>query len=95
MESYEFFLINGDYWRWEGYGSLICARGGVAIAHGPKGKPGCKTIVLSKHMSKKSVTPSNSSNDASPLEMIEKKCTELGFTKGTEKHGDCVMKLYK
>jgi hypothetical protein len=29
------------------------------------------------------------------LEKIERKCTELGFTKGTEKHGDCVMKLYK
>ena len=24
---------------------------------------------------------------------IEKKCTSLGFTAGTEKHGDCVMKL--
>ena len=32
---------------------------------------------------------------SSDLETIEKKCTELGFTKGTEKHGDCVMKLYK
>ena len=29
------------------------------------------------------------------LEKIENKCTKLGFTKGTEKHGDCVMKLYK
>ena len=29
------------------------------------------------------------------LEATERKCTELGFTKGTEKHGDCVMKLYK
>ena len=27
------------------------------------------------------------------LEAIENKCTELGFAKGTEKHGDCVMKI--
>ena len=32
---------------------------------------------------------------ADPLEKIENKCAALGFTKGTEKHGDCVMKLYK
>ena len=42
-----------------------------------------------------SSSTSNSSNDVSPLEKLEKKCTELGFTKGTEKHGDCVMKLHK
>ena len=35
------------------------------------------------------------SEDADPLEKIEKKCAALGFTKGTEKHGDCVMKRYK
>jgi hypothetical protein len=29
------------------------------------------------------------------LENYESKCSELGFTKGTEKYGDCVMKLYK
>jgi hypothetical protein len=29
------------------------------------------------------------------LEEHEKKCAKLGFTKGTEKYGDCVMKLYK
>ena len=28
-----------------------------------------------------------------PLDKAEKKCAELGFTKGTEKYGDCVMKL--
>ena len=33
--------------------------------------------------------------DKTPLEKAKKQCTELGFTKGTEKHGDCVMKLYK
>jgi len=27
------------------------------------------------------------------VEIAEKKCAELGFTKGTEKYGDCVMKL--
>ena len=43
----------------------------------------------------KSTTTSNSATRASLLEKIENKCTELGFTKGTEKHGDCVMKLYK
>jgi len=33
-------------------------------------------------------SPSNS-----PLDKAEKKCAEIGFTKGTEKYGDCVMKL--
>ena len=32
---------------------------------------------------------------ATPLEAVKKECTALGFTKGTEKHGDCVMKLFK
>ena len=32
---------------------------------------------------------------ADPLEALEKKCSALGFTKGTEKHGDCVMKLFR
>ena len=40
-------------------------------------------------------TTRSSDKKSSDLETIEKKCTELGFTKGTEKHGDCVMKLYK
>lgn len=35
------------------------------------------------------------SDGADPLEKIGNKCTALGFTKGTEKHSDCVMKLYK
>ncbi len=29
------------------------------------------------------------------LEAIKKKCSALGFKKGTEKHGDCVMKLFR
>ena len=37
--------------------------------------------------------PLKSSNNE--LENYERKCTELGFTKSTEKYGDCVMKLYK
>ena len=38
---------------------------------------------------------SSSDKETSSLEKIKDKCTELGFTKGTEKHGDCVMKLFK
>jgi len=34
------------------------------------------------------------SEGADPLEKLENKCAALGFTKGTEKYGDCVMKLY-
>ena len=30
----------------------------------------------------------------SKLDKAKSLCTELGFTAGTEKHGDCVMKLY-
>ena len=33
------------------------------------------------------------SNNLSNLEKAMSSCTELGFTKGTEKHGDCVLKL--
>ena len=41
-------------------------------------------------------TPAGSADKVvSALEKIKDKCTELGFTKGTEKHGNCVMKLYK
>lgn len=48
-----------------------------------------------------SSTPSSSlnqarqpqSNTTSSLQKSEQKCKELGFTKGTEKYGDCVMRL--
>jgi uncharacterized caspase-like protein len=32
---------------------------------------------------------------ADPLTALEQRCAALGFTKGTEKHGDCVMKLFR
>ena len=35
------------------------------------------------------------SEGAEPLERAKKQCSELGFTKGTVEHGQCVMKLYK
>ena len=38
---------------------------------------------------------SSSDKETSSLEKLINICTELGFAKGTEKHGDCVMKLYK
>ncbi|MBT3766027.1 MAG: hypothetical protein HOJ20_11295 [Rhodospirillaceae bacterium] len=38
-------------------------------------------------------SPPLSSN--TELKKYENKCSELGFSKGTEKYGDCVMKLYK
>ena len=37
-----------------------------------------------------STTPSTSS---SKLDKAKSICTELGFTLGTEKHGDCVLKM--
>jgi hypothetical protein len=33
------------------------------------------------------------SNNLSNLDKAMSSCTELGFSKGTEKHGDCVLKL--
>ena len=48
----------------------------------------------------KSDTPSSTvsstiENQEQGLKRLETKCVELGFTKGTEKFGDCVMKLYE
>ena len=57
-----------------------------------------QTIIPTRTIKKSTTEPSTTSNsvtETSPLEEIERKCTQLGFTKGTEKHGDCVMKLYK
>ena len=35
------------------------------------------------------------SEGADALERAKKQCAALGFSKGTEKYGDCVMKLFK
>jgi len=29
------------------------------------------------------------------LDIYEKKCSEIGYTKGTEKFGECVLKLFE
>lgn len=39
------------------------------------------------------VASSQSINSNTKIENAEKKCTEIGYTKGTEKYADCVMKL--
>lgn len=39
------------------------------------------------------VATSQSINSNTKIENAEKKCTEIGYTKGTEKYADCVMKL--
>ena len=90
------YLSNGNFWSWRGYGSLICTSGSLMGAKA-KGKPYCHGVHKLNSISdkKKSVTPSNSSTEVSSLKKIENKCTELGFTKGREKHGGCVMKLHE
>jgi hypothetical protein len=40
-----------------------------------------------------SKTSDSSSSTTSKLNKVKSTCTELGFRSGTEKHGDCVMKL--
>ena len=40
-----------------------------------------------------SKTSASSSSTNSKLNKVKSTCTELGFRSGTEKHGDCVMKL--
>lgn len=44
---------------------------------------------------KSAVAPKKSEKDQpkTKLEKAKSTCTELGFTSGTEKHGDCVLKL--
>jgi len=34
-------------------------------------------------------------NKKSPLDKAKEQCAEIGFTKGTEKFGECVMRLLK
>ena len=51
--------------------------------------------ILKKDIAKLKKQSNPNGNDFLSLEELKNKCTELGFTKGTEKHGDCVMKLYK
>ena len=48
----------------------------------------CKSLLVPALSSESPKTPSNK------LEEAKSSCTELGFTAGTEKHGDCVMKLF-
>ena len=38
-------------------------------------------------------SPSTITAKKSPLDKAKEQCAEIGFTKGTEKFGDCVMKL--
>ena len=51
-----------------------------------------KTIYPSKS-EPVTVRPEPEKSQEAPLEKYESKCLNLGFTKGTEKFGDCVMKL--
>ena len=51
--------------------------------------------ILEKEIAKLKIQTKDKKSISLSLEELENKCTELGFTKGTEKHGDCVMKLYK
>ena len=37
--------------------------------------------------------PNATSSISSKLDKVKSTCTELGFTLGTEKHGECVLKL--
>ena len=52
----------------------------------------CKEIDLNSE-NKTAVT--HQSSPLLTLETVKKHCTELGFLKGTEKHGDCVLALLK
>jgi hypothetical protein len=40
-----------------------------------------------------SSSPSSSTSSPSKLDKAKSTCTELGFTAGTEKHGECVLKM--
>jgi hypothetical protein len=40
-----------------------------------------------------SFTPSSNPSSTSKLDKAKATCTELGFTAGTEKHGNCVLKM--
>ena len=40
-----------------------------------------------------SPSPSSSTSSPSKLDKAKSTCTELGFTAGTEKHGECVLKV--
>ena len=51
--------------------------------------------ILKEEIGKLKKQTKDKKGDFLSLEELKNKCTELGFTKGTEKHGDCVMKLYK
>ena len=44
-------------------------------------------------LKRESKTSTSSSSTSSKLNKAKSLCTELGFRSGTEKHGDCVMKL--
>jgi hypothetical protein len=49
--------------------------------------------VLKSESKTSSSSSSSSSSTNSKLNKVKSLCTELGFKSGTEKHGDCVMKL--
>jgi len=53
---------------------------------------GCGVTEIEENGIPASVT-APSRNEENKVARAEEKCTSLGFTAGTEKHGDCVMKL--
>jgi hypothetical protein len=42
-----------------------------------------------------SLNQSSAPAGADPLKALEERCASFGFTKGTEKYGYCVMKLFR
>jgi hypothetical protein len=52
-----------------------------------------ETSISSSNNVSPSIVPSTTTPSTSKLEKAKSTCTELGFTAGTEKHGDCVLKM--
>ena len=51
------------------------------------------TMRLSGPCKKYNASSTGAAKSSSKLDKAKSTCTELGFTLGTEKHGDCVLKM--
>ena len=51
--------------------------------------------LIMQKMYGETIQQTDESTNPSPFEMAKKQGASIGFKEGTEKFGDCVMKLYK
>ena len=85
--------LKGTYFRTNNKFMARVKFSGGYIESGPIWGVCNETSISSLNNVSPSIVPSTTTTSTSKLDKAKSTCTELGFTAGTEKHGECVLKM--